>query len=154
MAKVIEVPMMLLMALLDRVLPLGLRPYAKTIVPGVATIAALVVQGIASGGIEDQEALATAVVGLVSVIVVLSSTNEDSGIWKYTKAILPVVGALVAAGIHLAISGEWNGPEMATLLTGLGFGGLTWAVPNSAQRDEYHGDEVDYDGHTTLGQRA
>lgn len=54
-----------------------------------------------------------------------------SNLKPYLKAIVPFVGTLVAIGVQVLVTGQFDKAEVATAVTGILASAVTYFVPNT-----------------------
>jgi hypothetical protein len=61
-------------ALVVKLLPTALQPFAKSIIPALATVIAVVAQWLSTGSF-DQAAMVTAITGFTTAVIAYFATN-------------------------------------------------------------------------------
>lgn len=118
--------------MLTNALPASLRPYAKAVVPGLLTIAAVLIEW-AIGGFDafDRVQFWTAVIGLGSAFYATVIANAPATWAIAAKAILPALGSVLLALIHFAQTGVFDRVSTTAAVTGLLTAVVIYLVPNT-----------------------
>lgn len=114
--------------MLTLLLPSRFQPYAKAVLPALATIAGVLTSWLANGQL-DRVSLAVAITGAIVSLLTLAVENTPAN--AYAKTIAAALGSIVGVLVtYVVVGGELDRATLASGMTALVSILLVYSQPN------------------------